>query len=340
MVVLASGSLIDEILASHGNCEENHKHFPFDTLAYITPWNNLGYSYALKYPSKFTYVSPVWHELSLYNSLGETGFSITGEENIEFLSSAQGLFQIVPRVIITKTHPRNYIKFLTDDILLNEITNALVNFVKTHKYQGLVLEFWLQGLSIIRNFENYSELRSLQLRMLNKIGKVFKKLNLICIITLPPMRSKEITSQEFLEIIENFDKVNIMTYDFSPAKAGPNAPLQWISETFTELLQGNEVDYGKLMLGIPFYGYDYSNGQGKAIIGKEFIEIIEGQARDVWDEQGKEHKFLYNDHGKECVMYYPTIDMLAERLKFAEKYGMGVAIWELGQGLEHFFNIF
>jgi hypothetical protein len=38
-------------------------------------------------------------------------------------------------------------------------------------------------------------------------------------------------------------------------------------------------------------------------------------------------------------MYYPTLDMINERLKFANKYGMGIGIWELGQGLEYFFNI-
>ena len=341
-LVFVSGTLIDEILSSHSNCSENHKHFRGDTLAYITPWNDLGYSYALKYPSKFTYISPVWHELSLYNSLGETGFSITGEENSDFLSKAQGLFKIVPRVIITKTHPRNYIKLLGTDELIQEVGNNLASFASRNNYQGFVLEFWLQGLSIIREFKNFEELRSLQLRMLTRLARVLHSHKLQCIITLPPMRAGEITPQEFLVLIENFDKVNVMTYDFSPENPGPNAPLHWISETFARLLQGNDVDFGKLLLGIPFYGYDYGNGSGhgKAIVGKEFIGILKGNARDVWDEEEKEHKFIYSQKGKECVVYYPTLDMITERLKFAEKNGMGVAIWELGQGLEHFFNIF
>ena len=31
--------------------------------------------------------------------------------------------------------------------------------------------------------------------------------------------------------------------------------------------------------------------------------------------------------------------MIKERLDFALNHGMGIGIWELGQGLEHFFNL-
>ena len=175
--------------------------------------------------------------------------------------------------------------------------------------------------------------------MLIKLSKSLKKNGLVSILTLPPMRGNDITSKEFFALVEAFDKINVMTYDFSPSNPGPNSPLPWISETFAKLLQGNEADYGKILLGIPFYGYDYKDGQGKPVVGKEFIDIIQKSAKDVWDEQGKEHKFIYSNQGKQCVVYFPTLEMIKERLDFALNHGMGIGIWELGQGLEHFFNL-
>ena len=141
LISTSFGSLRDEILATHNDCKENHKHFSGETLGYITPWNPLGYSYATKYPAKFTYISPVWHEISFYTSLGETDFSIIGDENSEFLAQASGLFKIVPRIIITKTHPRAYISLLENDRFIKNLGNGIVEFAKKNSYQGVVLEF-------------------------------------------------------------------------------------------------------------------------------------------------------------------------------------------------------
>lgn len=332
-------SLRDEILLSHNHCKEDHKHFKGETLAYVTPWNGLGYSYALKYPSKFNYVSPVWYEISFYYSAGDFDFSIAGEENSEFISKAKGQFKILPRLIITKSHPRAYLKLLKDDDFIARLAEGLSDFAIRNSYQGLVLEFWLQGLGIVSNLPEYNELRSLQLRMLTKVTKTMHKSGLKVIITIPPMRFNEITPKEFYVLLEHFDKVNLMTYDFSQKGSGPNSPLNWINELLFKIVQGNDIDYNKILLGIPFYGYNYKDGNANPILGHEFIEILKTGAQDIWLEDGKEHKFLYNNKGKECELYYPTLHMIQERLNLAEKYGMGIAIWEIGQGLEYFFSL-
>ncbi|OMJ78582.1 hypothetical protein SteCoe_21560 [Stentor coeruleus] len=340
LLYLVSGSLKDEILSTHTQCTEDHKHFQGETLAYLTPWNSLGYKYALKYPSKFTYVSPVWHELSFYYSAGETDFAITGDEDMNFLNSARGKIKIVPRLIITKTHPRAYISILNSDKQISRLAQAIIAFCQKNQYQGIVFEFWLQGLGILNNLSNYAELRALQLRMLTMISKAMIKVGLVTILTLPPMRNNEITSSEFLTLVESFHRVNLMTYDFSPATPGPNAPMPWIKDTLSKLYSGNEVDNTKILLGVPFYGYDYKEGHGQPVIGKEFIDILNKNVKDIWEDSGKEHKFIYNNAGRDCVVYYPTLDMISERLAYAERHGMGIGIWELGQGLEYFFTLF
>ena len=43
--------------------EPDHKHFSQTTLAYITPWNSLGFETVLKYSAKFDIISPCWFDI-------------------------------------------------------------------------------------------------------------------------------------------------------------------------------------------------------------------------------------------------------------------------------------
>jgi chitinase domain-containing protein 1 len=60
---------IEQILQEHFHfvpSQVHVKHFQGETLGYVTPWNSKGYDMAKLFSRKFTYISPVWLQVSYF----------------------------------------------------------------------------------------------------------------------------------------------------------------------------------------------------------------------------------------------------------------------------------
>lgn len=142
--------------------------------------------------------------------------------------------------------------------------------------------------------------------------------------------------------------------------AGPNAPLPWLESTLEILSGGDAALKKKILLGIPFYGYaglvwrgpcvhralivsapcSYDNMD--AVVGHTYIDLLEQYQPEIgYDEDSAEHYFRYTPEGGQThVVFYPTLQSTSERLDLATRAGAaGVAIWEIGQGLDYFYDL-
>jgi hypothetical protein len=55
-----------------------------------------------------------------------------------------------------------------------------------------------------------------------------------------------------------------------------------------------------------------------------------------WNKQIEECTTVSNND----LVFYPCLKFFDSRLKVLEKEGMGFSIWEAGQGLDYFFELF
>lgn len=98
-----------------------------------------------------------------------------------------------------------------------------------------------------------------------------------------------------------------------------------------------------MLLGLNFYGNDYlMPSGGRPLLGHEYIELLKQHDPTlIWNnvQRTKEHVFDYSKTGMHHEVYYPSLDSIQQRLDLAKQYGLGISIWEIGQGLDFFYEL-
>lgn len=193
------------------------------------------------------------------------------------------------------------------------------------------------------------------IQMVRKLGHTLKESGVHAILVLPPYNAPEsplgVSAADLALLHPAFDHFVVMTYDFSQpgGQPGPMAPVAWVRNVLRYLT--GQCGLGrKVLMGLNFYGVDFVRRRAKAggqladthVVGEQLIDLLKRFRPDlVWVPEAAEHAFLYGSGDEQHIVFFPTRRSIAERLALAEEVGCGgAAIWELGQGLNHFFDEF
>ncbi|XP_048758386.2 chitinase domain-containing protein 1-like isoform X1 [Ostrea edulis] len=331
-----------DIIKEHSSyCDRDRevKHFPGITLAYVTPWNSHGYDIAKIFSQKFSYVSPVW--LQIKRRKGGT-FYIQGDHDID-----QGWVddvtkgkpaEMVPRVLFDGWSRSDYESLFSSEDAMEDCANALLKFIKKKKFPGVVVEIWSQlG----------GQYRQELVHFLKHLGEAFDQGGKTFILVIPPPVypgniAGMFGKSEFDELVPYVDAFSLMTYDFSnPSRPGPNSPLSWVESCVLALAPEDDPEVRqKILLGLNFYGNDYSVGKGGPIVGNQYLEILKkSKPKFKWDTDSEEHIAEYKMDSRNSIIYYPTLLSLQKRIELAKRLGTGISIWEIGQGLDYFYDL-
>lgn len=337
---------------------ESHRNFTNPVLAYVTPWNSRGYDIAKRFNSKFTHISPVWYDLKSR----ETELVLEGRHNADrgwiLELRKAGNAKILPRVVL-EAFPA---QVLEKKKQRRKAIDLLVAECKEMEYDGIVLESWSRwsAFGVLHD----PRMRKMALDFIKQLGQALhgvslnekeeQHLELVYVIGPPhgeKLQPYDFGPEDLKSLGETVDGFSLMTYDFSsPQNPGPNAPLKWVRSVLRVLLGTSSAESRtllnkKIFVGINFYGNDFpiseGGGGGGAITGRDYISLLEKHRPSLqWEKKSGEHLFVYTDnHNIKHAVFYPSPLSILLRLDEARSWGAGISIWELGQGLDYFFDL-
>eukprot|EP01025_Chloroclados_australasicus_P006882 TRINITY_DN12187_c0_g1_i2.p1 TRINITY_DN12187_c0_g1~~TRINITY_DN12187_c0_g1_i2.p1 ORF type:complete len:414 (+),score=18.88 TRINITY_DN12187_c0_g1_i2:57-1244(+) len=328
------------------------RNFNGHVLGYITPWNAEGFLLSELFYGKFTHLSPVWYQVRSVSGI----YQLVGRHDVkqDWLNKIRNNGQggniahpkIVPRFVF-EIPPSELPSY---DSAMDNIIDMIIKEIEWGQYDGMVLEAWTQWSYIATKLPGLknSFMTPFVKKLSNALHSVSgKSLELVLVVppTISPSSGLSFSTDDFLMLEPLVDMFSVCTYDYSTVvQPGANAPFQWVDSNMQQLSYAAKKP-AALLMGLNFYGMDYDldNYQNSGpITYKDFITILQNnEVVSAWDDSSKEHSFTYSESGKSNrhVMYYPTVKTLSERIQLAKQIGVGISIWELGQGLESFFDL-
>jgi len=331
-----------DILDHYANYHQDTTFHNFDgtVLGYVTPWNSHGYDVAKFFSGKkLNLISPVW--LQIHPAADGVNYKIGGlhDKDVKWMMKLKkNGAKVVPRILFDKWVANDYIKLFTENKRVSNLAQILVDLCIKHDFDGLTLEVWNQLGGQAR-----PELR----RVIIEIAENIKKAGKLFIVVIPPPLHhndvKGMIEEEDLDrMSDSVDYFSLMTYDYSsPQRPGPNSPIDWVRKC-VETLDPHSYHRSQILLGLNFYGYDYTSEGGNPVLGHEFIKLLKegaSNAKFKWDSAAQEHFVEVKSGGRKHTVFYPSLNSIQNRILLAKDLGTGLSIWEIGQGLDYFYDL-
>ncbi len=160
----------------------------------------------------------------------------------------------------------------------------------------------------------YPEMQELVASLIKILGKALHKEGMKLVITLFLHRSVEdpVPDAEVYGGVAPFvDYFNVMVYDF--IQQDLHAPLSWAVNMLNKFEADTAVPAGKLIVGVPFYGYTFTERDPQPMMGTDFVRLLGRKETPIfkWNPGQEEHTLARREYiGKSLetrLVVYPTL---------------------------------
>lgn len=338
---------IDDILSSPTiprQCPSVRQHGA-TRLAFVTPWNTDGYAFTTLHSDKLTHVAPVWYQVEVSGR----DFSLKGAHDIkeDWLASLKPSTKVVPRFEIRFADRKDIeaILFFPQG-QAETIVKRIVDEVQARNYDGATLEVPYTAKMTV---------------LIHALGKALHALEKTLVLVIPANHGGNMrpafTASDLRDLAPSVDYFSLNAYDHPSvpgAESAPIAPLDWTREILTDLtatdpfespFDDDEDEAGsvshKILLGLHFYGMTRtSDGTINTIRREEYLSLLEFSRaglplEPVWLDTEAEQVWRSNL----WEITFPTVLSLLHRVELAREFGVGISLWEAGQGLDTFWDV-
>lgn len=341
----------DDIIKWHDKVQDApiRNHNNLNIFAFVTPWNSKGESVSLAESERgrLDMASPVTYQVTPSGIQGGHDYTSEYYARLRQLGT-----RVIPRLLF-EHGAWSLLDFQQLGKSTQPLIQQIVSLCRDNEFEGVVIEIW-QTLLSTNAFSPPTVKSSLQL--VRSIGTSLRDADILTVLVLPPYNQDfahhGVEKDRIQQLSIAYSYFVVMTYDFSTlgGEPGPMAPSSWVRSVAEYLSQKCRLG-DKVLLGLNFYGMDFVTQQGgngqdeqqsRHVLGHDIIQLLQDhKPKLVWIPSVEEHAFQYSIGKVHRAVFYPTRTSISKRLAIANDVGCGgVAIWDLGQGLPHFFEEF
>ena len=243
------------------------------------------------------------------------------------------------------------------------IVKTIVDLVNKYSFDGIDLDF--EGFAFVDGNTTWTQTAPNWVLFVKELSAALHAQQKLLSISAPysfnpTEKQKGYYVYAWAEIASSIDRLRIMTYDYSVAKAGPIGPISWTEKTLQYAI--SIMPASKVFIGLPGYGRDWitsitgtcpvSAPPGLTVGAKAATfkmnyaaaKAAIDQATPVFDEKSSEATYSYvqsfnglsaKGAATSCIVnrtvWYQNDRSYLERMNLVAKYRLGgAALWTLG----------
>lgn len=294
-----------------------------------------GYTYLRRYGSLLDYLA-VFHI-----SIRDNG-ELSGELSRGLVQDAHRMgVKVLP--VFTNLTPQGQFSTPLITRLIREPQFADLVWRNIRDY---VLRYQCDGVNLDLEKANPQD-RPFFSRFVQDWGERFQQQNLFVSMDVPAKFKDEPDKAwtgpfDYRSISRNLDAVVLMTYEehWPGSPPGSVASLGWVARVLDYALANMPAN--KIYMGLPLYGYDWTEGGGAQVISyRRALEIARRFGAALrWDDDQSSTYFTYESRGRRHTVYFEDPRSIREKLALAERKGIkGVAVWEMNLSYPEFWEV-
>jgi len=220
---------------------------------------------------------------------------------------------------------------LTDGNRQTGLLDSLQWLTQTYGYEGVNIDF--ENIAP-GDRDGFSALMSNVYSRLHPLGKL--------VTAAIPSKTHETYGGfsgpfDYAALAPNLDLALIMAYDqhYSGGPAGPIADVAWVNDVLS--YAQSLIPPSKILLGIPFYGYNWGPGGTRALAYTDVVATVFATGAQIqMDAASQSPSFSYGGH----QVWFENSDSLKAKLNLVSAHNLaGWGAWRLGQEDPNFWSL-
>lgn len=231
-------------------------------------------------------------------------------------------------------------ELVTDMYARENLINETIKIALENEIDGINLDFEEMKKEDINEFSQFVRELSATARR--------NELTISVDVTVPDGSDVWSLCYDRYQITDAADYIILMAYDqYSAGSKTPGsvATLTWVEENIKKMIERDNIDKDKLILGIPFYSRLWTIEDGKvrslSIDMENAIEYLnKNYGTLTWLEEEGQYYFEYETSSRKTMVWIEDTESLKNKIELINKYDLaGGAYWRLNYEIDDVWEV-